>query len=130
MVGEALCSFNPLFGQGMAVAAMEAVILRDLLAAGPDDLARRSFAAAAACIEPAWRMVVSTDRAQLGLPQPLAERLVGAYVRRLHAAAVHDHVLRDTFMSVSGLLEPPVNLFKPAVLTRVLAGNLRRRGTQ
>jgi hypothetical protein len=79
------------------------------------------------CIDPAWQMVMSSDRAQLGLPQPVAERLIGAYVRRLYVAAVHDRVLADTFMSVSGMLKPPATLFQPSVLMRVLAGNVRRR---
>nr|WP_221383186.1 FAD-dependent monooxygenase [Actinoplanes polyasparticus] len=126
VVGDALCSFNPLFGQGMAVAAMEAVILRDLLAAGQENLARRFFKAAAERIDPAWQMVMTTDRAQLGLPQSAAERLIGAYVRRLHAAAARDRVLVEAFSSVSSLVELPVTLIKPAVLIRVLAGNLRR----
>lgn len=70
-----MCSFNPLFGQGMTVAALEAVALRDTLAGGRDDLARRYFAAAAKHIDPPWRMAVAADRAQLGLPRPPAERM-------------------------------------------------------
>jgi 2-polyprenyl-6-methoxyphenol hydroxylase-like FAD-dependent oxidoreductase len=126
VVGDAMCSFNPLFGQGMTVAALEAVALRDALAAGQDNLAGRYFASAAKYIDTPWQMAVSSDRAQLGLPQPVAERIAGRYVRRLQAAARHDPVLAAQFSDVAGLMKPPAALFKPAVVLRVLAGNLRR----
>jgi hypothetical protein len=44
--GDALCSFNPVYGQGMTVAIMESLALRQCLAAGTDDIARRFFRAA------------------------------------------------------------------------------------
>jgi 2-polyprenyl-6-methoxyphenol hydroxylase-like FAD-dependent oxidoreductase len=45
VTGDAVSSFNPVFSQGITVAAVEALTLRDLLAAGADDLTRSSSAA-------------------------------------------------------------------------------------
>jgi 2-polyprenyl-6-methoxyphenol hydroxylase-like FAD-dependent oxidoreductase len=52
--GDAICSTNPIYGQGMTVAALEATALRNCLADGNGDLSRRFFAAAADHIGPMW----------------------------------------------------------------------------
>ena len=52
--GDAICSFNPIYGQGMSVAALDAVALRDCLRRGVTDLPRRYFRATAKAIGVAW----------------------------------------------------------------------------
>jgi hypothetical protein len=49
--GDALCSFNPVYGQGMTVACMESLALRECLAAGTQEIAGRFLRAASQLID-------------------------------------------------------------------------------
>jgi 2-polyprenyl-6-methoxyphenol hydroxylase-like FAD-dependent oxidoreductase len=131
VIGDAVCSFNPVYGQGMTVAATEAVTLRGLLArrAVPD--ARRYFRAIAAVIDVPWDVAVGADLAFPSVPGKRSPkvRLVNAYMPRLHAAAAHDTALAAALVRVIGLKERPEGLLRPDRVLRVLRGNLaiRRR---
>lgn len=121
VLGDALCSFNPVYGQGMTVAATQALALRRLLAAGPAD-ARRYFHETARAVEAPWQIAVGGDLAFPQVPGRRSPRvrLVNAYLPRLHAAATHDLTLGEAFVRVVGLLDPPPSLLRPAVVRRVL----------
>lgn len=127
--GDALCSFNPIYGQGMSVASLQALALRGCLRRGEHHLARRFFKAAGKPIDVAWKMAVGAD---LALPwvegkRPLATRLVNAYLQRLLVAAEHDPELAGRFMRVSAFLDNPPRLLTPAMVARVVTGNRRGR---
>lgn len=129
VVADALCSFNPIYGQGMTVAALEALLLRRLLAEGSDDLARRFFRGAARVIDGPWSIAVGTD---LRFPEVDGRRspkvrFVNAYVHRLHVAAVADPVLGAAFLRVLNLVDPPTRLLAPGIVLRVLRGSVGRR---
>lgn len=121
VLGDALCSFNPVYGQGMTVAATQAIALRRLLATGPPD-PRRYFRATARTIEAPWQIAVGGDLAFPQVPghRPARVRLVNAYLPRLHAAAAFDPTLGEAFLRVLGLLDPPPTLLRPHVLRRAL----------
>jgi 2-polyprenyl-6-methoxyphenol hydroxylase-like FAD-dependent oxidoreductase len=126
VIGDAVCSFNPIYGQGMTVAATEAMALRGLLArsAAPD--ARRYFRAIAAAIDVPWDIAVGSDLAFPQVPgkRTAKVRLVNAYLPRLHAAAAHDEALAAAMIRVIGLKDRPEGLLRPDRVLRVLRGNL------
>jgi 2-polyprenyl-6-methoxyphenol hydroxylase-like FAD-dependent oxidoreductase len=128
VLGDALCSFNPLYGQGMSVAAMQVSALRDTLAGGGHDLARRFFRAAAKPIDVAWQLAASGDLAlpEVAGPRPISMRVMNAYLGRLLIAAERDPVVAEQFIRVSNFCDLPSKLLSPATLRRVIAGNRRR----
>ena len=128
VVGDAISSFNPLYGQGMSVAALEAIELQRCLERGAYHLAPRLFRAARKVVNPAWEMAVGGDLALPEVPghRPLITRISNAYVERLLRVAEHDPIVAAAFGDVSDLLAPPQHILGPRILWRVLRGNLRR----
>lgn len=122
--GDALASFNPLYGQGMTVAALQADALRACLASGRTGLERRFLRATTRLVDHAWQMAVGSD---LALPEvdgerPLHVRLLNAYIERVLRVAQRDRVVATAFRNVVGMLQPPPHLMRPAVALRVLRG--------
>jgi len=129
-IGDALCTLNASYAQGMSVAAAQAVALRDCLAAGRQRLAPRFFAAAAGILDAPWEMSVGGD---LGYPhvsgrRTLKTRMIGAYVARVLSAAGRHAGVARAFLRVANLMAPPPSLFAPAVLAAVLRHGRSRTG--
>jgi 2-polyprenyl-6-methoxyphenol hydroxylase-like FAD-dependent oxidoreductase len=125
--GDAICSTNPAYALGMSVAAVQAVALRDSLAGGNRDLARRFFRAAAKPVDMAWQSTIGADLAlpQVKGPRPLPVRIINAYVNRALTAAEHDPAVAEQFFRVAALQNPASRMFRPATALRVLLGNMR-----
>lgn len=129
VVGDALSSFNPVYGQGMTVAALEALALRDALEAGEGRLAQRFFAAAAKPVNSAWQLSAGADLALpttvVPGPRPRAVRMVNAYVDRFQAAAERDPVMAWRFIDVTGFDKPMSALFSGDSLRRMTSSGRR-----
>jgi 2-polyprenyl-6-methoxyphenol hydroxylase-like FAD-dependent oxidoreductase len=122
VMGDAVCSFNPIYGQGMSVAALEALTLRRLLKRGIEPQPRRWFRDLAQVVDVPWDMAAGSDLVFPGVQgrRTLKSRLVNGYIARLHAAAAHDAHLATAFIRVAGLVAPPQTLLRPSVALRVL----------
>jgi flavin-dependent dehydrogenase len=126
-VGDAACSFNPVYGQGISTAAfgaraLRAAVLRHGIGEEGARKARRAIAAAAS---PAWLMASSEDvryAATTGGPKGLTVRVQHRYLDRLMARATVDQAVCAAFVSVMSLTRPPTSLFHPKVVWPVLRG--------
>ncbi len=128
LLGDALASFNPIYGQGMTAAACQAIALDAALADGEDGLARRFFRAAAKVIDAPWQLAVGGDLALPNVPgaRPLALRIMNAYIARLQRAAERDSRVTIAFIRVMHLIAAPVSLLAPGVFLRVMFRGGRR----
>jgi 2-polyprenyl-6-methoxyphenol hydroxylase-like FAD-dependent oxidoreductase len=124
VIGDALCNFNPLYGQGMSVAAMEAAVLRDCLLQGGKNLPRRYFHHSAKEIRVAWRAAVNSDLAFPQIPgkRPASVRFANAYLHRVLAAAETDPTVMQQFLRLINMLDGPSRLLRPPAIARVLRG--------
>lgn len=129
VMGDALCSFDPAFGQGISVSALEATELDNLLKRRDvplDVLGERYFARAASLIATPWSLAraraprVKSDRASR------LHRWLRAYQRELMRAAAQSPALHLAFVRVVNLEASPASLLAPGLIVRVLAHRLRR----
>jgi 2-polyprenyl-6-methoxyphenol hydroxylase-like FAD-dependent oxidoreductase len=126
VIGDALCHLNPIYGQGMTMAALQALALRDCLRAGDADLARRFYSAATADIGPVWAMNAANDRIlSPTASRPLHRRLRSWSERAALKAAANDIAVAERFLRIRSLIDPPTRLQDPALLLRILLANLR-----
>jgi 2-polyprenyl-6-methoxyphenol hydroxylase-like FAD-dependent oxidoreductase len=124
VTGDAVCSFNPVYGQGMTVSALEALVLRECLREGPVRLGQRFFRSAAKLIDIPWGIAVGSDLRfpEVEGPRTPKVRMVNAYLARLHVAAGSDPVLGRAFLRVVNLIDPPEHLMSPELAFRVMRG--------
>ncbi|WP_416971138.1 FAD-dependent oxidoreductase [Streptomyces sp. 4F14] len=127
--GDALCTFNPIYGQGMAIAAMSAVALRDALAdRRRTPTTRRVQQVLLAASRQAWDISAGADRQMPGavgsaVATTPADRVAGWYLRRVTERAPGDPVVGRAFRAVLTLSAPVSALFAPAVARAVLFGS-------
>lgn len=122
VLGDAVCTLNPIYGQGMTVAALEAVALRDHLA-GRGQLRPRPYLRDVGRISGlAWGLALGADLSfpEVDGPRTSSTRMLGRYVELLQAGAAHDARLGRAFLRVTSLVDPPTALFRPSVLGRAL----------
>ena len=127
--GDAVCSFNPIYGQGMSVAAIEARLLQERLRSGGLPSARAWFGDIAGVIDVAWDLAIGSDLAVDVVEggRPLTVRILNRYLARLQAAAVDDPRLTERLVRVLGMIDPPSRLLRPTTIAPVLRGALRSR---
>jgi 2-polyprenyl-6-methoxyphenol hydroxylase-like FAD-dependent oxidoreductase len=134
VLGDALCAFDPVYGQGISVAACEAVEIRNALTGtdpsrpGWERQLLRSFAK---IVELPWSIATSEDLRFPGdhAGQTRRQRVVGAWTRQLGLLAAHGDVrAQNTLSAVYQLMADPRVLFHPALFVAAARAKLRGLG--
>jgi 2-polyprenyl-6-methoxyphenol hydroxylase-like FAD-dependent oxidoreductase len=133
-IGDAYCAFNPVYGQGVTVAACQAVLIRDALqrdrtpaSRGPLETRRLQRRIGATADLP-WSVATSEDRRHESSfsPQSPIERIVGLWTGRLAQLAAHgDRAAYLAFARVYHLMGSPALLYHPALIASVCRAAVR-----
>ena len=134
--GDAVYALNPVYAQGMTVAALGAVALdkclREQQAAHPDGnlngLAECFQKRLATVIAGPWQMATGEDRRwnvdENITPPDFATRMMQNYMVKLLRVALIDRAVSEAFFQVQQMTAPPTMFFRPTILWRVLTARL------
>jgi flavin-dependent dehydrogenase len=128
VIGDALCTFNPIYAQGMSAAAKQAKILQDILAEYAEQsrelsgIASAFFPKAAEFNSTPWHLAAGFDFA---FPQTRGTRPPGTeerarYLATLDALQADDAEIRHLMTEVFHLLQPLSVLQREPLRSRVL----------
>jgi len=126
VTGDALCSFNPIYGQGMSVAALEAETLEECLNDGQADLPSRFYRRVSKVVDTPWKLAAGADFTHPGVTgsRTLTTGIVNWYLGHVRKAITRDEEVCRVFTMVTGLLAPPSMLFHPKIALRVFRQTL------
>jgi flavin-dependent dehydrogenase len=130
-LGDSVCAFNPIYGQGMSTAAACAGLLAEVLRARGKTPAfeRAFFARSAVFLKDVWNLATGADFRWPTTEgdRPRVPAAVGAYLQLAMEAAHHDAALRRRIVPVFNLTGPLTLFFEPRFAARVLAATAARR---
>ncbi|PAE44223.1 NAD(P)/FAD-dependent oxidoreductase [Bacillus sp. 7884-1] len=125
LIGDTICRIDPVFGQGMSIAILEALALQKLLQKHKDELPLIPAAfhkKAAKIISPIWNMVITED---FRYPSTNGKRPVGLlfqqwYARKIFLLSSQNKEVYDAFVKVMNLVRPISSLMTPSIIKSVL----------
>jgi 2-polyprenyl-6-methoxyphenol hydroxylase-like FAD-dependent oxidoreductase len=139
VLGDAACAFNPVYGQGMTIAALGALTLQQCLHdqqrlhtdGGLRGLARRFQQQLAKVNKAPWLMATGEDyryREAVGGAPGLMTRFMHWYMDRVLQLATQEIEVRSVLLQVFSMLRPPSALFRRNVLFRVIRQAIKPAG--
>ncbi len=125
-IADSVTAFNPIYGQGMTIAALQAVALAEEADRGTG-LERRARARIARIGQEGFRMAVGADRRVPGVTGklPIAERAFNRYLDALFSVCPESPSATRSLTRVMHMLEPAARLFSPANFRLALPQALR-----
>jgi len=122
-LGDAICRLNPVYGQGMSSAAMQAEVLDSVLGRSPLKVIWKSyFKQVAQLLKTPWEVTLAEDfkfPETEGIP-PKIPKLIERYFSKLSRVMNQDPVLFKAFVQVLNLVKPPTSLLRPSLIWRVI----------
>ena len=135
VIGDSLCMFNPLYGQGMTVAALQAETLTAFLRRHLRDavdlpaLVGPAQKAVAKCTAGAWLVATGSDLrypVTAGAQATFATRLLHRHLDLVFTAATSDPSVNAAFLRVLNMIDAPQALFRPGTVARAMVASHRR----
>jgi 2-polyprenyl-6-methoxyphenol hydroxylase-like FAD-dependent oxidoreductase len=128
VLGDAFCGFNPIYGQGMSVAAMSAVALAERVRRSNgnlDGVAKATLQEISRITEAIWMLATSADLEWPGtqggtIGKGPADRFGRWYIGQMLDAMEFDKTVRLEFLAVNQLVRPGKALFAPGLFLRVV----------
>ena len=137
VIGDAISTFNPVYGQWMSVCSLEVDELRQLLencqgnSTIPDDLAKKFFRKTAKIIETPWMLATQSDflYPETSGKRPVHTNVLNWYLlRMLQLCSGSDRIVK-TFYEVLHFIKKPSAFFHPTVLFPVLGRAIGLKGS-
>ena len=139
LLGDAVCAFNPVYGQGMTIASLGAVTLRECLHeqerryrdGSLTGLSSRFMKQLAKVNKAPWLLATGEDyryHETDGGSATLMTKFMHRYMEHVLDLSTRVVEVRKVLMEVFNILTPPTALFQPRVLFRVLAQMLKLAG--
>jgi 2-polyprenyl-6-methoxyphenol hydroxylase-like FAD-dependent oxidoreductase len=134
VMGDAVCSFNPVYGQGMSVAALEAKRLDTCLREqqrhgthnGMASFPQQFQKAIAKVVKTPWMLTTGEDfrHPETEGKRPFGMNLFNWYTRRVIELAASNPLVTVRFFQVRHLLKPLATLFHPRIVWAVMSKDL------
>ncbi|MEU9145767.1 pyridine nucleotide-disulfide oxidoreductase [Streptomyces sp. NPDC048349] len=130
-VGDSVATFNPLYGQGMTVAAQGLLAVRSLLrqkGLAHAGFGREAQRAIAPQVSTAWELATSQDilyPGATGMTPRAGTGLLNAYVNRLMTGATTHEALTAALFKVLTMSSAPTHWLHPSVVWHVLRASDR-----
>jgi 2-polyprenyl-6-methoxyphenol hydroxylase-like FAD-dependent oxidoreductase len=129
VLGDAVASLNPLYGQGMTLCALEAMALERYLRRYPLTQAAHKFRRALGrMIGFPWLLIVAEDfrYPQTTGKRPLGAGLINWYTRKLQQLTEHDPEVLRELLYVVHMEKHPLSVYRPRILLKVLGAAIKR----
>ncbi len=131
IVGDAVCAFNPIYGQGMTVAALDALLLDKTLkanAVSTSGLSLKFQRELGASLKTVWLMATGEDLRYPeteGFKPDTMTRFMQKYMDQVAKLLPKDEAMTLAFIDVSNFRKPPTSLFSPRIVAKVIAEALK-----